>query len=129
MMSTSQRTTRQRTAIREVLANGEEFVTAAQLHDQLRQADHQVGIATVYRALQTMLEAGELDSIRTAGGEAAYRRCSAKHHHHLVCTNCGAAVEVVAEQVEHWAKEIGERYGYRNVGHEVELYGRCANCS
>ncbi len=123
------RNTWQRSAIRDYMAGVEEFRTASQIHDELKQLGDRMGLATVYRALQTMVEAGEVDTLRTLDGEAAYRKCSDSHHHHLVCRNCGAAQEIAAEVVEIWAAEVAKRHGFTDVGHEVELYGLCAECS
>ena len=61
MTSTSTRNTWQRAAVQALLANTEEFRTAAQIHSDLRQVGDKVGLATVYRALQTMSESGDLD--------------------------------------------------------------------
>ncbi len=123
------RNTWQRSAIRDFLAGVEEFRTASQVHEDLKKLGDRVGLATVYRALQAMVEAGEVDMLRTPEGEAAYRKCSDGHHHHLVCRKCGAAEEIAAEVVEIWATEVAKRHGFTDVGHEVELYGLCAECS
>src|SRR5690554_1048407 len=90
------RNTWQRAAVRDLLGRLAEFRTAAQVHDELRELGDKVGLATVYRALQAMAESGEVDVIRTPEGEAAYRRCSTGHHHHLVCRRCAATVEISA---------------------------------
>ena len=89
-----QRRTRQRTAVQEVLAELHEFRTAQQIHDELRKRGDSIGLTTVYRTLQSLSEAGELDALRNADGETAYRRCSDGHHHHLVCRSCGRTVSV-----------------------------------
>lgn len=57
----------------------------------LRGEGEAIGLATVYRGLQWLEEAGIIHTIRTAYGEAAYRRCSVAHHHHLICHRCGKA--------------------------------------
>ena len=75
-----------------------------------------------------MVDAGELDSIRTADGETAYRRCSTGHHHHLVCRSCGRTVEVSGPAVETWANTIAEQNGFRDVSHDLEIFGTCADC-
>lgn len=123
------RNTWQRSAIRDFLAGVDEFRTASQIHEELKELGDRMGLATVYRALQAMVEAGELDTLRTPDGEAAYRKCSDGHHHHLVCRECGAAAEIAAEVVEIWAAEVSKRHGFTDVGHEVELYGLCSDCS
>jgi Fur family transcriptional regulator, ferric uptake regulator len=123
-----QRRTRQRIAVDEVLSAGDDFRTAQQIHDELRHADAGVGLTTVYRTLQLMADSGELDSIRNTDGEMSYRRCSGGHHHHLVCRNCGRTVEVTGPTVERWAKSVADRYGFRDINHELEIFGTCADC-
>ena len=131
MTSTSRpmRTTWQRRAVSSLLDVTQEFMTVAQIHDSLRRDGDNVGLATVYRAVQAMSESGERDVIRHPDGEAAYRRCSAGHHHHLVCRECGATVEIEADAVETWADEVASRYGFTNAGHELEIFGECSDCS
>ncbi|MDF1490160.1 Fur family transcriptional regulator [Tessaracoccus caeni] len=123
------RKTWQRAAIREQLDSTQEFRTAQQVHEALAKDGARVGLATVYRALQTMAESGEVDTLRNHDGEMVYRACSTGHHHHLVCSECGYAVEIAATVVESWASEVGSQHGFTKVGHEVELYGLCANCA
>lgn len=127
---TTRRTTRQRTAISEFLAHAGDFRTAQQIHEQLRAGGDPVGLATVYRTLQTMAEAAEIDVVRTSDGESAYRRCSTTgHHHHLVCRACGRTEEIMASAVEAWAATVAAEHGFSNVTHDVELYGLCGDCS
>jgi Fur family ferric uptake transcriptional regulator len=123
-----QRRTRQRAAVDEILHDLSEFRTAQQIHDELRHKGEGIGLTTVYRNLQLMADAGELDVIRTADGEAAYRRCSTGHHHHLVCRTCGRTVEVTGPAVERWAAAVAERHGFRDVSHELEIFGTCGDC-
>ena len=124
------RTTRQRTTISEFLAHAGDFRTAQQIHEQLRAGGDAVGLATVYRTLQAMADADEVDVVRKADGEAAYRRCSTIGHlHHLVCRACGRTKEITAGVVEAWASSIAAQHGFSEVTHDVELYGLCATCA
>ena len=75
-----------------------------------------------------MVEAGEVDAIRTTVGETAYRRCSNGHHHHLVCRSCGRTVEVSGPAVERWASVVAAENGFRDVSHDLEIFGTCADC-
>ena len=120
-----QRRTRQRAAVQEVLAELHEFRTAQQIHDELRRRGDSIGLTTVYRTLQSLSEAGELDALRTADGETAYRRCSDGHHHHLVCRSCGRTVEVSGPAVERWANAVAAEHGFREVSHDLEIFGTC----
>ena len=124
----AQRRTRQRAAVDEILAGRHEFRTAQEIHDDLRHRGDRVGLTTVYRTLQAMTEAGELDAIRNAEGETAYRRCSTGHHHHLVCRNCGRTVEVSGPAVETWASAVAQQHGFRDVSHDLEIFGTCDRC-
>jgi len=125
---TPQRKTRQRAAVDDILSNLAEFRTAQQIHDELRHAGDSVGLTTVYRTLQAMADHGELDAIRTGEGETAYRRCSGGHHHHLVCRSCGRTVEVSGPAVERWASAMAEQHGFREVSHDLEIFGTCSAC-
>ena len=123
-----QRRTRQRAAVQEVLAELHEFRTAQQIHDELRKRGDSIGLTTVYRTLQSLSEAGELDALRTSDGETAYRRCSDGHHHHLVCRSCGRTVEVSGPAVERWANAVAAEHGFRDVSHDLEIFGTCGSC-
>ena len=123
-----QRRTRQRSAVDSILADRADFRTAQEIHDELRRLGERVGLTTVYRTLQAMTEAGELDALRNADGETAYRRCSTGHHHHLVCRSCGRTVEVSGPAVERWANAVAAEHGFRDVSHDLEIFGTCGNC-
>lgn len=122
------RSTRQRAAVAAALDTVEEFRSAQHLHDLLRSRGEPVSLTTVYRALQSLAEAGEVDVLR-ADGEALYRRCSSGHHHHLVCRSCGHTVEVAGRAVEQWAAGVAQAHGFRAVDHTVEVFGTCTACA
>ena len=123
------RSTRQRTAVARLLDDTDDFRSAQEIHEKLRRSGEGIGLTTVYRTLQTLADAGEIDVLRTATGEAVYRRCSAHHHHHLVCRDCGRTVEVEEPTVELWAEKIADEHGFINVGHTVEISGTCPDCA
>lgn len=111
------------------LSSVDDFRSAQELHDLLRRRGDAVGLTTVYRTLQALADAGEIDVLRSDDGESIYRRCSDGHHHHLVCRNCGKAVEVEDSQVEEWADRVAAAHGFINVQHTVEVFGLCAGCA
>ncbi len=123
------RQTRQRTAVLALLEELEGFRSAQDLHALLRTRGASVGLATVYRALQALVDDGQVDVLRGADGEAAYRRCSPVHHHHLVCRSCGRTVEVADPPVERWASRIAAEHGFADVQHQVEVFGTCGDCT
>lgn len=123
------RATRQRAAVASALNEVEEFRSAQELHDLLKHRGDSVGLTTVYRTLQSLADAGEVDVLRTDEGEAVYRRCSQGHHHHLVCRSCGRAVEVEGPAVETWADAVAADHGFVDVAHTMEIFGTCAECA
>jgi Fur family ferric uptake transcriptional regulator len=125
----SRRPTRQQAAVAELLERSEEFTSAQTVHARLRESGAGVGLATVYRTLQSMVEAGTVDVLRTDDGEAVYRACSTHHHHHLVCRACGRTVEVEGPAVERWADTVAEQHGFSAVTHTLEIFGTCADCT
>ena len=123
------RPTRQRLAVAEVLAGFSDFRSAQEIHQLLAREGHSVGLATVYRTLQTLAEHGEVDVLRAEDGEAIYRRCSDTHHHHLVCRRCGSTVEVEGPAVERWTSSIAARHGFSDISHTLEIFGTCPACA
>jgi Fur family ferric uptake transcriptional regulator len=71
-----------------------------------------VGLATVYRALQGLVDAGRVDVFRRESGEALFRLCNPVHHHHLVCHRCDRVVEIDACGIELWASRVAHRHGF-----------------
>jgi Fur family ferric uptake transcriptional regulator len=123
------RSTKQRTAVAELLDQTSDFRSAQELHDELRKRGQGIGLTTVYRTLQSLADAGEVDVLRTDNGEAVYRRCSEHHHHHLVCRVCGRTVEVEGPAVESWAERVAAENGFTAISHTVEVFGTCAGCA
>ncbi len=122
------RSTRQRTALIGLLSELDGFHSAQQLHELLARRGERVGLTTVYRTLQALADAEEID-VLTAGGENVYRQCSRGHHHHLVCRHCGRTVEVEGPTVERWADRVAAEHGYAEVSHTLEIFGSCPQCA
>jgi Fur family ferric uptake transcriptional regulator len=123
------RKTWQREAVRMALAERTQFVSAQTLHASLRDSGSPIGLATVYRALTDLAAEGEADSLQQES-EALYRACSTgSHHHHLICRSCGATVEITADPVEEWARQVAAEHGFTRAEHVVDVFGLCSPCS
>jgi Fur family ferric uptake transcriptional regulator len=124
------RSTRQGAAVEALLEGSSGFRSAQDLHAELRSRGDGVGLTTVYRHLQTLVDRGRVDMLRTGEGEALYRRCGTeRHHHHLVCRECGRAVEVEGQAVERWATAVAAEHGFVEVDHTLEVLGTCPQCA
>ena len=125
-----QRMTKQRQSVLDELTNRAEFRSAQQIFEDLQKGGHQIGLATVYRNLQSLSESRDVDVLRSGDGEALYRSCKDRgHHHHLVCRNCGHTQEISLSQAESWVSEVATRHGFTAVEHSMELFGLCAECT
>jgi Fur family ferric uptake transcriptional regulator len=132
-VNTRQRATKQGTAVRDALRAAGGFRSAQDVYAVLRGAGGSVGLSTVYRHLQSLVDGGLVDVIHTPDGEATYRYCGdagdGRHHHHLVCRRCGRTEEIEGRAVERWAGEVAKAHSYTEVDHTVELFGVCPRCA
>lgn len=122
------RNTRQRRAVADLMEDLDGFRSAQQIHALLEDRGQNVGLSTVYRTLQALAEADEVDALRSDDGETLYRRCSRGHHHHLVCRDCGRTVEVEGPTVERWADRVADENGFADISHTLEIFGTCGSC-
>lgn len=125
------RNTRPRRIIAERLAEraatGEDF-TGEDLWHELLDIEPSLGRATVFRAIETLVNLRLLDRVTFADGTHRYRVCSAAHHHHLTCVRCHRVVEIETCLPMEQFKAIASRNDFALEGHALELYGRCAEC-
>jgi Fe2+ or Zn2+ uptake regulation protein len=128
---TSQRRTRPRELIEkrlvELAASGADF-TIDDLWQAMRQEKPRLGRATVYRALEKLVNMGLLGRIEFADGTHHYRVCGDRHHHHLTCTQCHCVVEVDVCLPEDQFTAIGNQTKFDIEGHSLALFGRCEDC-
>ncbi|MFD4830687.1 Fur family transcriptional regulator [Streptomyces uncialis] len=123
------RTTRQRAAVLDGLAECQDFVSAQVLHALLTANGTRIGLTTVYRALRTLESVGGVDVVRDDSGERLYRpRRGDGHQHYLICRACGHSRPVDSAVVEKWADRITTDTGFAAVEHTLELSGVCADC-
>lgn len=130
MTEVVRRSTRQRAAVMDVLRDSNQFKTAQEIHDDVRARGGRVGLTTVYRTLQLLVEADEIDVLHVPQRETLYRQCDSDiHHHHLVCKLCRRSVDIEAPDVETWAKGVAGRHGFTATSHVIEVFGVCSACA
>ena len=128
------RNTWQREAVRGALSETEGFVSAQSLHAHLRDGGSTIGLATVYRALSDLATEGDADSLQQ-DGESLYRACTTdKHHHHLICTQCGTVEDVPAasgleDLLAETVATIDSLTGFHTSTHRIDLVGICGRCA
>lgn len=122
------RLTAPRRAIIEALRDAGRFCTAAQLYERLR--GRGVSLASVYRALELLAELDLAERRAEAGGESSFLYCSPRHHHHVICTGCGAVREIDASFCPARAitRAVEEVTDFRIARHTLDFHGLCGNC-
>lgn len=87
-------------------------------------------VATVYRAMPLLVEAGLVQPALVAQGDRQHYEATfgRTHHDHLVCRSCGRIVEYESEALEVLEREIAARYEFELIDHVHELRGRCGRC-
>ena len=123
------RPTAQRVRVLEALAREPHDVTAQELHSRLASSGLRVGVATIYRTLALLANAGVVDTLSHHAGEVCYRVCTEAHHHHLVCSDCHSVVEFEDCSLDGWLAEVAGARGFTPTGHRLEVVGTCAACS
>lgn len=88
-----------------------------------------VGRATVFRTLRLLQDLGLVCQVVLPDGGLEYRIDEAGHHHHLVCTECGAIGDFSGCDIDDLLAELARRTGYDIDRHRLEVYGRCARCT
>jgi len=128
LASHDMRVTAQRLVVLDAMLREPNDVTAQTLHERLRPDHPRLGLATVYRTLASLADAGVLDRLHHSHGAICYRYCEPGHHHHLICRNCHAVVELRDCDLDEWANRVGSKHGFRRVEHSIELQGLCDSC-
>ena len=85
-------------------------------------------MATVYRTMKLLVEAGIAHERRFEDSLTCYERADAEHHDHLICTACNKIIEFEDPEIEERQEAVAAKYGFRISNHRLELYGLCAEC-
>lgn len=124
------RLTGPRRAVVEEIQRTERAFTADELLQRLTVDDTGVGRATVFRTLDLLVQRGVLDRLHQPDGCHSYLLCgvSDRHHHHLICSDCGAVVEFEDCSVQPLLDELSRRTNFQINGHWLEVFGQCSVC-
>ncbi len=117
------RMTNQRQIIVGVIEGSEDHPDVDQLYQRAVKEDSAISIATVYRTVKLLEEAGVIDRLAFGDGRARYEE-SGLHHEHLVDVESGEVIEFYHEELEALKEKIALEMGYELVDHRLELFGR-----
>lgn len=119
-----------RRTVVELLGEQDCCLSAHELHDAARERGARVGMASVYRALESLDALGLVQRIDLGDGVARYEPSHAggDHHHHLVCDGCGKVEPFEDAGLESAIERVADGRGYVVAAHEVVLHGACEDC-
>ena len=122
------RLTTPRQAIIKLVAPRNDHFSAQEVWDEARTQFRGIGRATVFRTLDLLADLGVLNRIHTGDGCHRYTVCETRHHHHLMCVECGTVTSLEAGGIENQIRGMAERVGFELLTHHLELVGRCGRC-
>lgn len=128
--------TTQRVRVLEVLSNSpDKHLTAEEIYELIKVDFPEIGLATVYRTIQLLLELNLIDRINLDDGFVRYEISSQDenpkkhHHHHLICVKCGKVLSFEDDLLDELEKRIMDYVSFKVLDHEVKFYGYCEDCS
>ena len=126
--------TPQRKEILKIFVEHSDFhhMSAEDVYGILRENDSEIGLATVYRALDLLSDLGILVRIDFGDGCARYELNTADpkihHHHHLICLKCKKVIEFEEDLLDELEKNIADKSDFEILNHEVKFFGYCSDC-
>lgn len=130
--------TKQRMLVLELMGDHPgEHMTAETIYALAREKDPEIGLATIYRTLQVLVD---LEVIRKINFDDRFSRYELgqlpgeeggghpHYHHHAICSRCGAVIPFEEDLLDNLEQSLLEQAGFYVVNHEVKLFGYCRSC-
>jgi Fur family ferric uptake transcriptional regulator len=127
-----------RQAILDILSKTQRHLSAEDVYMAVHRECPTVGLTTVYRTLELLVHMGLVFKFDFGDGRARYELAlgpkGARHHHHLVCTNCGRAIDYTdfiddeIELLQRTEKGLSKKYNFEITNHLIQFYGLCDQC-
>lgn len=123
-----QRRTRQRDLIVEIVRDAQGPLTVPEILARAQESLPNLGVATVYRTVKLLHEAGDVQTVILPTGETRYEPVGRGHHHHFHCRVCDEVFDLEDCPVV-FPKDQEVARGFRVESHELTFYGTCPSCS
>jgi len=123
------RLTPQRMMILLAIENGDGHISAEEIYAQVTAKYPRVNISTVYRTLELLKRLGLVTETDLGDGRLRYHPADKGHHHHLVCTECGAVIDLDESLLSPVKDVLLREYGFLADLRHLAIFGRCANCN
>lgn len=126
--------TSQRLMVLNILStHGDEHLTVEEIYDLAKEESPEIGLATIYRTVQVLLELHVIEKVTFDDGFARYElngeeTGSGHRHRHAICTQCGKVYSLETDLLDTLEKQVFKSLGFEVTDHEVKLYGLCSAC-
>jgi Fur family ferric uptake transcriptional regulator len=132
------RITHPRQMILDVLSKTSKHMSAEEIYLAVHKIYPAIGLTTVYRTLELLVQMGLVFKFDFGDGRARYELSEGpkgvRHHHHLVCTNCGRIIDYtdfIDEEVELLSQieeGLSKKFNFKITNHLIQFYGLCDKC-
>ena len=120
---------RQREQILDIFLKTEKHPTINDLYDLVRKKHPQIGLATIYRTMNVICDAGLARETDFGGGIRRFEhKYKHQHHDHLICLKCDRIIEVMSPEIEKLQENLAQKHRFKAVRHRMEIFGLCKNC-
>ena len=129
LAANSLKQTLQRKQIIECFLKAEPHIDAERVYEEVREQHPAIGLATIYRTLNLLKEAGLVSQSQFRDGRVTYElKIPDTHHDHLICTRCETIIEFEDAEIEKKQEQIAKQHGFTLEFHRLDLYGICPKC-
>jgi Fur family ferric uptake transcriptional regulator len=129
----SKLTARRELVLKVLLENQGRHLCAEDVYNLVKGEEADVGLATVYRALELFQEFGLIHAIDFGDGRKRYEfgmeEGKYHHHHHLICTKCGSIIEVNEDLLEELENRVNKKHSFTITDHQLKIFGICSDCA
>ncbi|WP_176461571.1 Fur family transcriptional regulator [Anaeromicrobium sediminis] len=125
-------TPQRRATLDTIIENKGKHLSTEEIYDIVKEKCPEIGLATVYRTLQLLDELDIISKINLDDGCSRYELNDDDdnhQHHHLICTKCGAIIEVGVDLLDELESEIERNYNFTISDHKVKFFGHCSKCN
>jgi len=127
-----------REAVLDVLSKTSDHLSAEDVYFEVRKIYPDIGLTTVYRTLELLVQMGLASKFDFGDSRARYELSEGSkgigHHHHLICTNCRRIIDYTdfieeeMDLVRRTEEGLSRKFNFKITNHIVQFYGLCDKC-
>ncbi len=123
------RLTPQRMMVLSAIESSDRHISAEEIFTQVVAKYAHVNISTVYRTLELLKRLGLVTETDLGGGRVRYHSAEKGHHHHLICQECGAIIDLEESALSPLKETLLREYKFVADLRHLGIFGRCVKCN